>query len=59
MGRPKVYGKRAATALRLPVELKERLEAAALERDVSQNLIAERAIERYLDSLPPVDEVLS
>jgi predicted HicB family RNase H-like nuclease len=45
------------TAVRLPESLHDRLRDAALERDVSVNLLITRAIESYLDQLPPVDQV--
>lgn len=39
---------------RLPVDLADRLGQAASDRVVSENLLAVRAIEEYLDRLPPV-----
>lgn len=54
MARPRVYGKRVSTGVRLPVELHERLTAVSIERDVSINHLMCRAIEAYLDRLEPV-----
>lgn len=45
------------TAVRLPASLHDRLRDCALERDVSVNLLVTKAVEAYLDHLPPVDEV--
>ena len=54
MSRPKSYtDPRVNTALRLPVELHERLKAEASERDVSVNWLVTRAVERYLAALYP------
>jgi predicted HicB family RNase H-like nuclease len=56
MGRPKVYEEpRVATAVRLPADLHERLRAEATRRQVSANLLVEKAISVYLDRLPPYD----
>ncbi|MDP9386666.1 MAG: hypothetical protein M3Q48_01750 [Actinomycetota bacterium] len=55
MGRPRTYDEpRVATAIRLPVSLREELQAAATERDVSVNLLVTRAVLDYLERLPPV-----
>lgn len=59
MARPKEHGERAASFVRLPVDLHARLKAAAAERDVSANHLVERAVRAYLDNLIPVDELLS
>jgi predicted HicB family RNase H-like nuclease len=48
---------RVTTAVRLPASLHDRLHREAVQRDVSANLLVTRAIEAYLDHLPPVDEV--
>lgn len=48
-----------ATAVRLPVDLHNRLVGAADERDVSVNYLVTRAVARYLDALVPLDEVES
>ena len=57
MGRPKVYDEpRVATAIRLPASLREDLQVAALERDVSVNFLVTRAVSEYLRRLPPVGE---
>jgi predicted HicB family RNase H-like nuclease len=45
-----------ATAVRLPVSVHERLQAAADERDVSVNYLVVRALLRYLDELVPADQ---
>jgi predicted DNA-binding protein len=58
MGRPKVYGERRATAVRLPPALHQRLREAAAERQVSANLLVEQAIAEYLDHLVPVDHLV-
>ena len=58
VARPRIADEpRVPTAMRLPESLHERLCAAARERDVSVNLLVNRAVEAYLDHLPPVDEV--
>lgn len=58
MARPKLYEEpRVATAVRLPLDLHERLRAEAMKRQVSANLLVERAISVYLDRLPPFEEV--
>ena len=58
MARPRLYQEnRVTTAVRLPEGLHQRLQEAALERDVSVNLLVMKAIERYLDQLVPLDQV--
>jgi predicted transcriptional regulator len=58
MARPRIYDPdRVSTQVRLPAELHERLRRTAAERQVSANLLVERAVDDYLDRLPPVDEV--
>lgn len=54
-GRPSL-GKRISTAIRFPVEMHARLDTAATERDVSINYLVVRAVERYLDAMPPLPE---
>ena len=49
---------RVATAIRLPSSLRDQLQAAAAERDVSVNLLVTRAVSAYLRRLPPVDDEL-
>lgn len=49
---------RVTTAVRLPESLHTRLHEAAAERDVSANLLVTRALDTYLDALPPVDDVV-
>lgn len=57
MARPKLYEEpRVATAVRLPPELHDRLRSEAMRRQVSANLLVERAISVYLDRLPPFEE---
>ena len=43
--------------MRLPVAVHERLRAAADERQVSVNLLVEKAIDDYLARLVPLDEL--
>lgn len=57
MGRPRVHGDRVTTQIRFPVELHERLTAAATEREVSVNLLVNRAVDEFLERLIPVDEI--
>lgn len=59
MGRPREYGARKSTQVRLPVELANALTAAAAERDVSVNLLVEKFVTDGLARLRPVDEVLA
>jgi predicted DNA-binding protein len=47
-----------STAVRLPVDLHERLKSEADDRMVSRSLIVTRAIEEYLDQLPNIDNLL-
>lgn len=56
MSRTRVYDEpRVATAVRLPVSLRDRLQAVASERDVSVNLLVTRAVADYLRRLVPFD----
>jgi predicted HicB family RNase H-like nuclease len=58
VARPRIVDEpRVPTAVRLPTSLHDRLSGAARERDVSVNLLVNRAIQAYLDQLPPVEEV--
>jgi len=58
VARPRISDEpRVTTAVRLPESLHDRLRDCALERDVSVNLLVTRAVEAYLDQLPPVGEV--
>jgi predicted HicB family RNase H-like nuclease len=50
-----MYEERRTTAVRLPPRLHERLRDEAASRQVSANLLVERAIAEYLDRLPPVE----
>ncbi len=55
MGRPRIYEEpRVATAIRLPTSLRDELQAAAVERDVSVNFLVTRAVLDYLRRLPSV-----
>ncbi len=59
MGRPRVCDEpRIATAVRLPESLHQRLHDAATDRDVSVNLLVNRAVEDFLDRLPSAATVL-
>ena len=54
MGRPRIYDEpRIATAIRLPVSLRDELQAVAAEREVSVNFLVIRAVSDYLQQLPP------
>lgn len=58
MGRPRIYDEpRVATAIRLPASLRDELQAAAAERDVSVNFLVTRAVLDYLQRPPPIDPV--
>lgn len=57
MSRPREYGDRVSLTLRLTPELHARMKAAAAERGVAVNLLAERALMDFLDRLIPVDEM--
>lgn len=54
-GRPRL-GDRVAFTIRLPVDLHDRLMAAAQERDLSANHLATLAIAEFVDDLLDVDE---
>ena len=59
MARPRTYEeKRIATAVRLPEYIHHRLHEAALDRDISANLLVTRAIAEFLDRLPSADAIL-
>ena len=54
MGSPRIYDEpRIATAIRLPVSLRDELQAVAAEREVSVNFLVIRAVSDYLQQLPP------
>jgi len=57
VARPRQYGPRNSTAIRLSPELHERLRVAADERDLSLNFLVNRACEQFMDRLIPVDEM--
>lgn len=57
MSRPRKYDERRATAIRFDKELHDRLVVAASERQVSLNLLVNRAVAEFLDNLLPVEEV--
>jgi len=60
MGRPKICEEpRVATAIRLPVSVRDELLAAATERDVSVNFMVTRAVVQYLSRLPAIDSQLT
>jgi predicted transcriptional regulator len=60
MARPKTYAEtRVATAVRLPASVHRRLHQAAIDRDVSANLLVTRAVTEFLDRLAPAAEVLN
>lgn len=46
--------KRITVALRLDPALRDRLDAAAAERDLGRNALAARLLERGLDQLAPI-----
>jgi predicted DNA-binding protein len=47
--------KRTPTALRLPDSLREKVQAVAEERGTSFNHLVIKALELYLEALPPLD----
>ena len=47
-------GERVTTAIRFPKETHDRLAAEAAERELSINFMVTRAVNNYLDALPPV-----
>lgn len=56
MARPRVYVEpRVATAVRLPVSLREQLQEVAEGRDVSVNYLVTRAVMEYLRRLTEPD----
>lgn len=58
MGRPRTEPTgRVSTAIRLRPDLHEALAVAAQERDVSMNFLVNRAVERFLSRLIPVEEM--
>ena len=60
VGRPRLCDeRRITTAIRLPQSVHEALRRAAGDRDVSINLLVNRAVEDYLARLPTVDEALT
>jgi hypothetical protein len=57
VGRPRIYEEpRVATAIRLPISLRDELQAVASERDVSVNLLVTRAVLDYLGRLPSLGD---
>lgn len=59
MARPRMYSEpRIPTAVRLPEPVHQRLRDVARERTVSVNLLITRAVEDYLERLPPLEESL-
>lgn len=60
MARPRTYAEnRVATAVRLPASVHRRLHEAAVDRDVSANLLITRAVTEFLDRLTPAEAALS
>lgn len=60
MARPRTHREnRVTTAIRLPESLHQQLRAAADEREVSVNLLVQRAVSDYLQRLIPVDELVA
>ena len=57
-GRPTEFGARVTKAVRLEPALDERLRAEARARNVSANLLINRAVDEFLDRLLPIDEAL-
>jgi hypothetical protein len=57
-GRPVEFGQRVTKAVRLEPELDQRLRVEAHERNVSANLLINRAVEEYLDRLVPLEVLL-
>lgn len=47
-----------SVSVRMPPDLRDRLDAAADERVVSRSLLARKAIEHYLDNVPDAAEAL-
>lgn len=47
--------KRTPTALRLPDSLRDRVQAVAEERGTSFNHLVIKALELYLEALPPIE----
>jgi predicted transcriptional regulator len=57
-GRPAEFGPRVTKAVRLEPALDERLKTEARLRNVSANLLINRAVADFLDRLVPVDDAL-
>ena len=57
MPRPKMHGERVNLAIRVTPELHAALHEAAQERGVSSSLLANKAIQQFLDRLIPVEEI--
>lgn len=57
MSRPREYGARVATQVRLEPDLHQRLHEAAEDRDVSVNWLVTKALGHFLDRLIPADEI--
>lgn len=59
MPRPRTCAEdRVATAVRLPVSVHQRLHQAAMDRDVSANLLITRAVTDFLERLAPAEAAL-
>lgn len=57
MGRPRAHDDRRATAIRFDPDVHARLVVAAKERQVSANLLVNRAVDEFLNALLPVEEI--
>ena len=55
MSRPREYDQRTSTKIRFAPDLLERLRQEAGRRDVSVNLLVNKAVAHYLDRLTPMD----
>lgn len=59
MSRPRVHQTpRSATAIRFPTDMLARLHVESDARGVSVNWLVNRAVERFLDDLLPVDQIV-
>lgn len=58
VGRPREYGTRISTQIRLHPDVYEALRVTAEEREVSMNSLVEKAVAYYIARLIPVDEMI-
>lgn len=49
---------RVSTAVRIPRDLYKRARHEALDRDISVNHLIVKGLQKYLDELKPIDEML-